>query len=150
MPTTTLSPDLLLIYVSGPDHGGPAVVANTYLEGTYSEIYLETSRDEAGLQKHEAIKLNREQRNFRIFGPDETLSNRLNAVFEVTNRQWQEETRTNDEFLARDTSASTARICRRFGIGGGATPNEGHCRPARGARIEVGIEAQCEGRSVLR
>ena len=31
--------DLDMIYVSGPGHGGPAVVANTYLEGTYSEIY---------------------------------------------------------------------------------------------------------------
>ncbi len=33
--------DLDMIYVSGPGHGGPAVVANTYLEGTYSEIYPE-------------------------------------------------------------------------------------------------------------
>ena len=31
--------DLNMIYISGPGHGGPAVVANTYLEGTYSEIY---------------------------------------------------------------------------------------------------------------
>jgi xylulose-5-phosphate/fructose-6-phosphate phosphoketolase len=43
--------DLDMIYVSGPGHGGPAVVANTYLEGSYSEIYPELSRDEAGLQK---------------------------------------------------------------------------------------------------
>src|SRR5512139_3442339 len=43
--------DLDMIYVSGPGHGGPAVVANTYLEGTYSEIYPNISRDEAGLQK---------------------------------------------------------------------------------------------------
>src|SRR6202042_3578113 len=43
--------DLDMIYVSGPGHGGPAVVANTYLEGTYSEIYPEISRDEAGLRK---------------------------------------------------------------------------------------------------
>ena len=47
-------------------------------------------------------KLNREQRNFRIFGPDETLSNRLNAVFEVTERQWDGRTQDNDEFLALD------------------------------------------------
>ena len=31
--------DLNMIYISGPGHGGPALVANTYLEGTYSEIY---------------------------------------------------------------------------------------------------------------
>ena len=43
--------DLDMIYVSGPGHGGPAVVANTYLEGTYSEVYPDISRDEAGLQK---------------------------------------------------------------------------------------------------
>ena len=43
--------DLDMIYVSGPGHGGPAVVANTHLEGTYSEIYPNISQDEAGLQK---------------------------------------------------------------------------------------------------
>ncbi|MCE5332206.1 MAG: phosphoketolase family protein [Bacteroidales bacterium] len=48
------------------------------------------------------IQLNSEQRNFRIFGPDETLSNRLNAVFEVTDRQWEAQTKKSDEFLAPD------------------------------------------------
>jgi xylulose-5-phosphate/fructose-6-phosphate phosphoketolase len=43
--------DLNMIYISGPGHGGPAVVANTYLEGTYSEIYPNISRDEEGLRK---------------------------------------------------------------------------------------------------
>ena len=43
--------DLDMIYISGPGHGGPAVVANTYLEGTYSEVYPNISRDEAGLKK---------------------------------------------------------------------------------------------------
>jgi xylulose-5-phosphate/fructose-6-phosphate phosphoketolase len=43
--------DLDMIYVSGPGHGGPAVVGNTYLEGTYSEIYPDVSQDEAGLKK---------------------------------------------------------------------------------------------------
>jgi len=43
--------DLDMIYVSGPGHGGPAVVGNTYLEGTYSEVYPHISQDEAGLQK---------------------------------------------------------------------------------------------------
>jgi xylulose-5-phosphate/fructose-6-phosphate phosphoketolase len=45
-------------------------------------------------------KLNEPQRNFRIFGPDETLSNGLEAVFETTNRQWNAPTVANDEFLA--------------------------------------------------
>ena len=43
--------DVSMIYVSGPGHGGPAVVGNTYLEGTYSEIYPSVSQDEAGLRK---------------------------------------------------------------------------------------------------
>ena len=43
--------ELDMIYVCGPGHGGPAVVSNTYLEGTYSEVYPDISRDEAGLQK---------------------------------------------------------------------------------------------------
>ncbi|MBY0545360.1 MAG: phosphoketolase family protein [Gammaproteobacteria bacterium] len=48
----------------------------------------------------DVVKLNQEQRNFRIFGPDETLSNRLGSVFEVTNRQWDAQEIENDEFLA--------------------------------------------------
>jgi xylulose-5-phosphate/fructose-6-phosphate phosphoketolase len=43
--------DLNMIYISGPGHGAPAVVGNVYLEGTYSEVYPNVSRDEAGLQK---------------------------------------------------------------------------------------------------
>lgn len=43
--------DLNMIFISGPGHGGPAVVANTYLEGSYSEIYPDISQDEVGLQK---------------------------------------------------------------------------------------------------
>jgi xylulose-5-phosphate/fructose-6-phosphate phosphoketolase len=48
----------------------------------------------------DVIKLNTDQNNFRVFGPDEILSNRLNAIFEVTNRQWEAQTQDNDEFLA--------------------------------------------------
>src|SRR5471032_3272405 len=43
--------DLDMVYVSGPGHGGPALVANTYLEGTYSEIYPDVSQDEDGLRR---------------------------------------------------------------------------------------------------
>ena len=43
--------DLDMIYISGPGHGGPAVVAGTYLEGTYTEIYPNITRDEDGLRK---------------------------------------------------------------------------------------------------
>ncbi|HUO55910.1 MAG TPA: phosphoketolase, partial [Candidatus Paceibacterota bacterium] len=43
--------DLDMIYVSGPGHGGPAIVGNVYLEGTYSEIYPNITQDEAGLKR---------------------------------------------------------------------------------------------------
>jgi xylulose-5-phosphate/fructose-6-phosphate phosphoketolase len=43
--------DLNVIYVTGPGHGGPALVANTYLEGTYSELYPNISQDEQGMKK---------------------------------------------------------------------------------------------------
>jgi xylulose-5-phosphate/fructose-6-phosphate phosphoketolase len=43
--------DLNMIYMSGPGHGGPAVVSGTYLEGTYSEVYSNISQDEAGLRR---------------------------------------------------------------------------------------------------
>src|SRR5713101_5322413 len=43
--------DVSLIYLAGPGHGGPALVANVYLEGTYSEIYPHVSRDVAGLRR---------------------------------------------------------------------------------------------------
>jgi len=43
--------DLNMIYITGPGHGGPGLVANTYLEGTYSEVYPNISQDADGLQK---------------------------------------------------------------------------------------------------
>ena len=43
--------DLDMFYIAGPGHGGPAIVGNVYLEGTWSEIYPNISQDEAGLKK---------------------------------------------------------------------------------------------------
>jgi xylulose-5-phosphate/fructose-6-phosphate phosphoketolase len=43
--------DLNMLYISGPGHGGPALVANAYLEGTYSEVYPNIVLDEAGLKR---------------------------------------------------------------------------------------------------
>src|SRR2546430_14983549 len=43
--------DLNMIYISGPGHGGPALVANTYLEGTYSEFYADISQNEDGMKR---------------------------------------------------------------------------------------------------
>ncbi len=50
----------------------------------------------------DVMKLNGEQRNFRVFGPDETASNRLDALFEVTNRAWMAPTEPCDDHLAPD------------------------------------------------
>ena len=43
--------DLNVIYITGPGHGGPGIVANTYLEGTYSEVYPNISQDEDGMKR---------------------------------------------------------------------------------------------------
>ena len=63
-----------------------------------------TAQDTMVLGKflRDVAKLNQEKRNFRVFGPDETLSNMLGAMFEVTNRQWDAREVADDEFLAPD------------------------------------------------
>ncbi len=43
--------DLNMIYIIGPGHGGPAIVANAYMEGTYSEVYPNMSQDEEGMKR---------------------------------------------------------------------------------------------------
>src|SRR5438552_12677354 len=43
--------DLDVVFIAGPGHGGPGMVANAYLEGTYSEVYSDISRDEAGMRR---------------------------------------------------------------------------------------------------
>ncbi|MFT4548653.1 MAG: xylulose-5-phosphate/fructose-6-phosphate phosphoketolase, partial [Verrucomicrobiales bacterium] len=55
-----------------------------------------------GLFLRDILKLNRSQKNFRIFGPDETASNRLSAVFEETERSWVASKQPDDDHLAAD------------------------------------------------
>src|ERR1700728_202698 len=43
--------DLNMFYIAGPGHGGPAIVGNVYLEGTWSEVYPNVTQDEAGLKQ---------------------------------------------------------------------------------------------------
>ncbi len=57
---------------------------------------------ELGKFFRDIITMNKDARNFRIFGPDETQSNRLGSIFEVTNRQWNARKFQNDEFLETD------------------------------------------------
>ena len=57
---------------------------------------------ELGAYIRDLIKLNADNRNFRIFGPDEALSNRLNYIFDATNRQFNAATYESDEFLSND------------------------------------------------
>ncbi len=58
----------------------------------------------------DVVTLNNKPRNFRIFGPDETLSNLLGAVFEVTNRQWDAGKVPNDEFLSPSGSVMDSML----------------------------------------
>ena len=46
-----LDEDVNMIYLAGPGHGGPAIVANVYLEGTYTEIYPEVTQDKEGIRR---------------------------------------------------------------------------------------------------
>ena len=69
---------------------------------TYPSIVNEGNTHALGPWLRDVIKLNQQARNFRIFAPDETMSNRLEAVFETTDRQWQARTDDNDEALAQD------------------------------------------------
>ena len=57
---------------------------------------------ELGAYVRDLIKLNEDNKNFRVFGPDEALSNRLNYIFEVTNRQFNTTKHSTDEFLSDD------------------------------------------------
>ncbi len=61
----------------------------------------EATRAIGGLLR-DVMKLNMEAKNFRVFGPDETASNRLGALFEVSNRAWQAEMLPEDDHLAVD------------------------------------------------
>ena len=56
----------------------------------------------AGPYLRDVVKYNQTHRNFRIFGPDELVSNRMEAVLETTNRQWAARIRPNDENLATE------------------------------------------------
>jgi len=87
---------LLLRELQLPDFRGHAlqITAPGSIQGQDALVLGKFLRDVA--------RLNQNARNFRIFGPDETVSNLLGAVFEVTNRQWDAETLDNDEFLSAE------------------------------------------------
>lgn len=72
-------------YAIEPARGAHSIMGNTPVLGEFLR---------------DILSLNQANHNFRIFGPDELVSNRLDAVFEVTNRQWNARVRPNDEFLA--------------------------------------------------
>ena len=77
-----------------PDFRSYAVKVN------YRGIHNEGNTHALGPFLRDVIKQNEARHNFRIFGPDELVSNRLEAVFETTNRQWSARVRPTDEFLA--------------------------------------------------
>ncbi len=65
-------------------------------------LYGEGDAHVLGRYLRDVVRDNLENRNFRIFGPDESVSNRIESVFEVTNRQWMGRTKDTDEFLSPD------------------------------------------------
>ncbi len=69
---------------------------------TQRSICSEGNMHALGPYLRDVIRQNQAQHNFRIFGPDELVSNRLEAVFEATNRQWSARTKPTDEFLATE------------------------------------------------
>ena len=87
---------LLLRDLTLPDFRGYAVPVDGHgqTESEPTRVLGEYLRD--------VMRANAPHRNFRVVGPDETASNRLAALFEVTNRTWEDEIRPDDEFLAPD------------------------------------------------
>lgn len=65
-------------------------------------LYGEGDAHVLGRYLRDVVRDNLENRNFRIFGPDESVSNRIESVFEATNRQWMGRTKDTDEFLSPD------------------------------------------------
>ncbi len=85
---------LLLKGLNLPDFADYAVAVPAPGAVEASDTYV------VGQFLRDVIRMNQEPRNFRVFGPDETVSNRLEAIFETTNRQWDTEIQENDAFLA--------------------------------------------------
>ena len=75
---------------------------NYAVEVPYPGEVMAQDMTELGKYVRDVIKLNEEGHNFRVFGPDETMSNRLNHVFEATNRTWVDKKYATDEYLASD------------------------------------------------
>ena len=77
---------------------------------TYPSIVNSGNTHALGPWLRDVIKLNNGARNFRVFAPDETISNRLEAVFETTNRQWNARVDDNDDFLSHDGAVFDAML----------------------------------------
>lgn len=77
---------------------------------TYPSIVNAGNTHALGPWLRDVIKLNKEERNFRVFAPDETISNRLEAVFEATNRQWMARTQEGDDFLDKEGMVFDAQL----------------------------------------
>ena len=69
---------------------------------SYPSIVNSGNTHALGPWLRDVAKMNSGTRNFRVFAPDETMSNRLEAVFETTDRQWNARTQDGDDFLAQD------------------------------------------------
>lgn len=79
----------------------PGVRAHAVEVSKHGTTHSEPTRV-LGRMLRDVVTLNADRRNFRVFGPDETASNRLGALFEVTGKQWQAQTLPVDEHLTHD------------------------------------------------
>ena len=77
---------------------------------SYPSIVNSGNTHALGPWLRDVIKLNNTSRNFRVFAPDETISNRLEAVFEATDRQWNARTLDTDDFMAQDGMVLDAQL----------------------------------------
>ena len=77
----------------------------------------------------DVIRENEDAKNFRVFGPDESKSNRLTPMFEATNRVWEAESAPGDEFLAHQGRVMDSMLSEHMceGLAGGVPPH----RPPR-------------------
>lgn len=77
---------------------------------TYPSIVNSGNTHALGPWLRDVVKMNNGARNFRVFAPDETISNRLEAVFETTNRQWNARVKEGDDFLSHDGAVFDAML----------------------------------------
>lgn len=120
-----LNPELSELAPTGSKRMGASVYANGgkllrqlhlpnfreyAVDVSYPSIVNSGNTHALGPWLRDVIRLNATTRNFRVFAPDETMSNRLEAVFETTNRQWNARVQEGDDFLSQEGMVFDAQL----------------------------------------